>query len=133
MIRLVVRLTLGLAGLLLVFASSRANAEEACDPSAPQPELFTNAIGECDEPGTSVETPIPPPQRVPLECDGASCLPQHAPLDASGGFAVSFSNPLAVLGSTLSNPEPSTFLVTNETGGPRAGFCLRIDRPPKRD
>jgi hypothetical protein len=127
-----VRLTLGLAGVLLLFASSRANAQEACDPSAWQPEVFTNAVGECDEPGISVETPIAPPQRAPVECDGASCLPQPAPLDSSGGFAVSFTNPLAVLGTTLSNPEPSTFLVTNETGGPRAGFCLRIDRPPKR-
>src|SRR5215468_3679792 len=111
-IRLVVRLTLGLAGVILVFASSRANAQEACDPSAPQPELFTNAIGECDEPGTTVEQPALPTQRAPLECDGASCLPQPAPLDASGGFAVSFSHPLAVLGTTLSNPEPSTLLVT---------------------
>jgi hypothetical protein len=95
--------------------------------------LFTNAIGECDEPGLTIETPAPQPQRAPLECDGQSCLPQHAPLDASGGFAVSFTSPLAVLGTTIANPEPSTFLVTNDVGGPRAGFCLRIDRPPKRN
>lgn len=125
------RLTLGLAGVLLVFASSRANAQEACDPNAPQAELLTNAIGVCDEPGVTVEQPLPAPQKMPVECDGATCQPQRAPVDATGTHAVTFSNPLAILGSTLSDPEPSTFLAGQETGGPRAGFTLRIERPPR--
>jgi hypothetical protein len=154
-----------LAGALLVFASSRANAAgseqaerpragfadnastlptlptliDACDLSTPefQPELFTNAIGECDEPGQPVVVgellaPGRDPIRSPVSCDDGSCFPQHTPLDATGTHALSFVHPLAILGTTLLDPEPSTLLVRSETAGPRAGFYLRIERPPKR-
>ena len=131
-----VRLALGLAGVLLVFAPSRAMAQEACDPTAPQPELFTNAIGECDEPGQpSVEQPLPAREPVraplPLTCDDGSCAPQRAPVGTTGSYSLSFSHPLAVLGTTVLDPEPQTFIVTNDAAGPRAGFCPRIERPPR--
>jgi hypothetical protein len=126
-----VRLTLGLAGVLLVFASSRANAEEACAPNPPPAPLLTNAIGVCDEPGFDQPTPAPQKEKLPVECDGATCQPQPAPIDATGTTFISFQNPLAVLGSTLTDPEPSTFLAGEDSGGPRAGFSLRIERPPR--
>lgn len=150
---LVVRFALALAGLVIAFAPSRASANEICSDAAacfaddehqspPAPiaatadcddDAFTKAVGTCDESGTTMDVaPTPVPTRAPLTCDGPSCRPQPAPLGAAGSHGDTFFQPVELLGGNLFLPEATTMMVWDESGGPRAGHCLRLERPPRR-
>ncbi len=150
------KVALALAALVFVLAPGRAGAAElaqcidvdACfddeQPAHPQQSLplaaattdcdddtFKQAVGMCDEPRTSISV-VPAPEHPPLECDGPSCLPQPAPIGAAGTHGIDLFQPVALTGAVNADAESSTSIHLDESGGPRPGFPLRIDRPPRR-